>query len=328
MLLLEQELDSEFPLLLLEEPEAHLHPQLQMKLLQFIINKAKNQSNANGLQCILSTHSPNISSKASPENIIILSEGRAFSLRNTETELAKEDYIFLEKFLDVTKANLFYARGVILVEGPSENILLPTIASLLGKPLESHGISIINIHNTSWKRFAKIFLRKGKDADETSWNPIKVVVLCDLDLWPDSAEKNAGNNYGFKRRKEKNKNYWEKDQDVNSHIKKLKDDGDITLERQNVSVNVSDKWTFEYCLSLFGLFEECYKALHGSDDGIEKIEGTNEEKSTYIQREVRKAKTDFAFNLSLILEDKYKDDSLKLRDKLPPYITSAIDKVT
>lgn len=79
LLLLEQELDSEFPLLLIEEPEAHLHPQLQMKLLQFIINKAKTKQNSKGIQCILSTHSPNISSKADPENVIILSQGKAFS---------------------------------------------------------------------------------------------------------------------------------------------------------------------------------------------------------------------------------------------------------
>jgi putative ATP-dependent endonuclease of the OLD family len=68
LLLLEQEVKNEFPLLLIEDPEAHLHPQLQMKLLQFISSKVESA----GVQCILTTHSPNISAKVSPADIIML----------------------------------------------------------------------------------------------------------------------------------------------------------------------------------------------------------------------------------------------------------------
>jgi putative ATP-dependent endonuclease of OLD family len=338
LLLLEQELNSEFPLLLIEEPEAHLHPQLQMKLLQFIINKAKTTENLQGIQCLLSTHSPNISSKADPKNIIILSQGKAFSLRPEETELEEDNYKFLRKFLDTTKANLFFARGVILVEGDAENILLPSIAKLIGRPLEDYGVSIINIGNTGWKHFAKLFLRKGSEV-----NPIKVSVLRDLDLWPACAEKNeiTPTLYGFlKKKKPKdgkggNLQYWlkedieEQKSQIEERILSLKKDKSTdpeTLEKQNVSVKISDQWTFEFCLSYFGLFDECYEVVNDSICGKEKITGLEKDKATYIQKEVNK--TDFALKLAIKLEKKYEGKPNDLKDKLPPYIISAIEHVT
>jgi putative ATP-dependent endonuclease of OLD family len=133
LLLLEQEQD-EFPLLLIEEPEAHLHPQLQMKFLR-AIREDFGRIGRPALQSILTTHSPNLASKAPLESIIIMARGKAFPLRSDQTELDPSDYVFLEKFLDVTKSNLFFAKGVLIVEGDGENILLPTIAEILGKPL-------------------------------------------------------------------------------------------------------------------------------------------------------------------------------------------------
>ncbi len=346
LLLLEQELNNEFPLLLIEEPEAHLHPQLQMKLLQFIISKVKTQGKSAGIQCILSTHSSNIAAKASPNDVIILSEGKAFPLRAEETELAKANYSFLSKFLDVTKANLFFARGLILVEGYAENILLPLIAKLLGRPLEDYGVSIINIGNTGWKHFAKLFLRKEKDTDKKAWNPIKVAVLRDLDLWPICAQYHKDNPdeypYGFinllepKNGKGGNKERWlsdneeERKKQISEQIVRLKKDQnkDVTLERQNISVHISNMWTFEYSLSYCGLFDECYKALNGSDKDKSNITGSAENKATYIQREIDQSKTEFATKLSLILEDQYKNNPLKLKEKLPSYIVNAIEYVT
>src|SRR5690606_27122102 len=257
LLLLEQEAENEFPLLLIEEPEAHLHPQLQMKLLKFIDAKV----NSSSVQCILSTHSTNISSKADPSEIIMLNKGGAFPLREGETELGTDDYKYLRKFLDATKANVFFAKSILFVEGDGENILLPEIARLLGRPLENYGVSIVKYDNSgSWKRFARLFLRKDKDniSNKNEWNPTKVCVLRDLDLWPDCAEEIEGNLHGFKKPNNRNKSYWLRNCE---DLEKLKEQHIDGLNRQNVTVKISDDWTFEYCLAKHGLFSECCSIL-------------------------------------------------------------------
>ncbi len=329
LLLLEQDSEIEAPLLLIEEPEAHLHPQLQMKLLDFLQSKIKTNENANGIQCILTTHSPNLASKVSPENIIVMSKGKAFSLRYGETELEQADYIFLQKFLDSTKANLFFSRSVILVEGDSENILLPVFAKLLERPLEDYGVSVVNIGSTAWKRFAKIFLRKNHYDNSEKWMPVKVAVLRDLDLWPDCAEENEANRYGFKTRKDRNFNYWKNNiGNLNEHKHNLKDG----LEKQNVKVLISGEWTFEYCLAFYGLFKDCYDSINGRPEDPDVYEtavpGTLEEKATYIMKEVILNKTELAQKMAIALEKNYKNKAEEFRVKLPPYIVAAIEYVT
>lgn len=352
LLLLEQEAENEFPLLLIEEPEAHLHPQLQMKLLQFINSKVKSDTNPEGIQCILTTHSPNLSSKADPSEVIMLNDGRAWPLKPEETELDGDDYIYLRKFLDATKVNIFFAKGILLVEGDAENILLPEIARLLGRPLENYGVSIVKYDNSgSWKRFAKLFLRR----DSRTYPSTRVCVLRDLDLWPDCAEEkdDGSNQYGFKKQNDRNQQYWRRNCVGEQQLRDKLIDG---LNRQNVCVRISDDWTFEFCLSKYGLFEECYEAIQGSREGLENIVGDDTEKATYIQSKV--SKTDFAYHLSRILNGQLEDSirgniemlsdeetddqdartnatrsanlafSIALKGKLPKYIVEAIEYVT
>ncbi len=178
-LLLESERYNQAPIMLIEEPEAHLHPQLQMNFLNFI------RSQKDKFQIFITTHSPNLSSKVPISNLYICCKQQIYSLREKETGLDKQDYIFLEKFLDVTKADLFFARGLLLVEGISEQLLFARIAELLDVNLEKLGISIIALGNTSFERFLKIFQRKnGEDI------PIPIGYVTDLDLsevWDDSS---------------------------------------------------------------------------------------------------------------------------------------------
>src|SRR5690606_8365371 len=95
---------------LVEELEAHLHPQAQMQVIEAFQKQ-------DTIQLILTTHSPNLASKLKLENLIICNNGYGFPMGNTFTKLGSDNYKFLEKFLDTTKANLFFAKGVILVEG-------------------------------------------------------------------------------------------------------------------------------------------------------------------------------------------------------------------
>lgn len=98
-------------------------------------------------------------------------------MKKGKTKLASNDYNFLQRFLDTTKANLFFARGVILVEGESENLLLSTIAKIIDSPLNKYGVSIVNVGSKEYHKYAKIFLR-----EEPLHFNIKVAIVSDIDV--------------------------------------------------------------------------------------------------------------------------------------------------
>lgn len=100
------------------------------------------------------------------------------------TNLEPKHYDYLERFLDATKANLFFAKAVVMVEGDAENILLPTIAECLGRPLYQYGVSIVNVGSTAFLHYAKVFSRK--DGQKMG---IKAAIITDLDVKPEEEQK-------------------------------------------------------------------------------------------------------------------------------------------
>lgn len=158
-------------LTIIEELEAHLHPQYQLRMLDYIRSQEKFG------QFILTTHSITLAANIPLENLIILKDDKAFPMGTSYTECQECDYRFLHRFLDATKANLFFARGVIMVEGDAENLLLPAIARVIGRPLHDHGVSIVNVGSTAYKRYVKIFQRK--DGQQIG---IPVAIVTDLDV--------------------------------------------------------------------------------------------------------------------------------------------------
>jgi putative ATP-dependent endonuclease of the OLD family len=175
-LLLLQSTNSPAPLVMIEEPEAHLHPQFQLRLINFL-EKQVEQNGAAKLQVLMTSHSPNLASKISLEKVLFIQKGKAYPMGAQFTMLDNSDYRFLQKFLDVTKANLFFARGILIVEGEAEQILLPTIATLIGRPLEQFGVTIINVGHVGLFRYARIFQRR--DGAQIG---IPVSCITDLDI--------------------------------------------------------------------------------------------------------------------------------------------------
>ena len=158
-------------LALVEELEAHLHPQYQLRLIEYISSYHKNE------QFILTTHSITLASKIKLANLIVLKGSEAFPMSSEYTMMKPADYNFLERFLDATKANLFFAKGLIMVEGDAENLLIPAIAQLIGRNLYEYGVSVVNVGSTAYKRYISIFKRKDGKAFK-----MPIAIVSDLDI--------------------------------------------------------------------------------------------------------------------------------------------------
>lgn len=238
LLLLKDDTDGGMKLALIEELEAHLHPQAQLRLISYL----QNEYNENDVQIIISTHSPILASKINLKNLILMKNGFGYDLAEGKTGLQKGDYLFLQRFLDSTKANLFFAKGVIMVEGDAENILIPVIADILGYPLEKYGISIVNVGSTAFLRYSGIMIREDGNSIGI---PVSVITDCDIrpyDVDPVTNEKklNEKTTESANAEKAKNEKYT------------------------NGSVHgfTSPRWTLEYCIAMSGLSEDFHKAVH------------------------------------------------------------------
>ncbi|MCI1268518.1 MAG: AAA family ATPase [Ruminococcus sp.] len=238
LLLLKDDIDGGLKLALVEELEAHLHPQAQLRLISYL----QNEYNENDVQIIISTHSPILASKINLKNLILIKNGCGFDLTEGMTGLQKGDYLFLQRFLDSTKANLFFAKGIIMVEGDAENILIPVIADILGYPLEKYGVSIVNVGSTAFLRYSGIMVRKdGSDIGI----PVSVITDCDVqpyDVNPATKEKtfNEKQDESAKAEAEKNNKYT----------------------NHSVHGFTSPRWTLEYCIAMSCLSEDFHKAVH------------------------------------------------------------------
>lgn len=145
------------PLLLVEEPEAHLHPQLTILLAEYLAN---NTPGAETPQTFVSTHSPVLASKIPPSRVHVLFTDQGSNQRQCNSlasaKFAENEESSLERMLDITRATLYFAKALILVEGISEALLLPILAKRLGHDLAKLHVSVIPICGVSFWTFRKI----------------------------------------------------------------------------------------------------------------------------------------------------------------------------
>ncbi|MGH1160294.1 ATP-dependent nuclease [Bacillus mycoides] len=169
-----------FSILAIEEPEAHLHPNMQYKFLKFL----KQNRESEVRQIFITSHSPNITAAVDLDDIIVLYKeqneievaypGKVFG--KSEEDIKSKQYV--ERFLDVTKADLFFAKNVILVEGLAEQLLLPSFSVALGQDLTDTHTSVINIGGRYFDHFLKLFDRSK------NCNAIKKKIACVTDVDP------------------------------------------------------------------------------------------------------------------------------------------------
>lgn len=156
--LINQQDDNEINLLLIEEPEAHLHPQLQ-KILFSNLGVMKNT------QVFMSSHSTHIASDCDYKNLNVIYRNtkkivKAFSPFINEGANQKElrEQQLLKRYLDATRSELFFSSAVILVEGVAEQFIIPEIAKkVFGVNLVEHNISVIPIHSRYFDPFLRMF---------------------------------------------------------------------------------------------------------------------------------------------------------------------------
>lgn len=143
-----------FNLCCIEEPEAHLSVN-NLRLVRDFIEKSSSNSGSL-VQTIISTHNPSIINKLQISNVLAFTGEKAISLSDTPAKLV--DYLRKRPNFDILK--LLFANKVILVEGPTEEMLISTY---LSKQADLKDIDIIAIGQRGYATFLDIWLVLNKD---------------------------------------------------------------------------------------------------------------------------------------------------------------------
>jgi len=146
-----------FRSIVIEEPEAHLHPQLQVLLLQYFSKVAAVESGE--VQVIASSHSPILASQAPIDSIVSLQEyeGKVSAISVCSIDMDAEMKKKLQRYLDSTRAELFFARRILMVEGISEALLLPVLVKIACGDLKQSAVTLINADGLNFNCFLPLF---------------------------------------------------------------------------------------------------------------------------------------------------------------------------
>ena len=316
-----KEIDQEdFILMLLEEPEAHLHPQLLYLLNDFL------QENYN-MQIILTSHSPTLISRFKIDKIIVLNrEKEKVNVSNLSKIRFKDgEQEIMERYLDVTKSQMFFARGIIFVEGITEALLINEFSKNLNRDLNKYAVEIVNINGVDFEPFAKIF--------QTELNDNLLTTKCSIITDDDRCTSPIDKQYFIS--KDEIESYTKiKEEDFISISNRLNKgrmsdrvEKILKYNRNNLKV-VTAKKTFEYELAkirknrqvILDIVKEIHPQIHQLIE-INKNDEDDELFATKIWIAVKDSKSEFAQKLlNKIIEG---NDFV-----VPEYIKEAIQHVT
>ncbi|MBN8573870.1 MAG: AAA family ATPase [Candidatus Kapabacteria bacterium] len=286
-----------FRFIAIEEPEAHLHPNLQNHLAE---NIEEIGSGKKHLQLILTSHSSHITSKLSLANTLVLfKEGNNikshYILNGLDKEEDNESINYLAKYLDATKSTMFFSRKLILVEGIAEQLLMPKFfEKVTGKTLEKENCTVINVNGVAFEHFLKV-IKNGFF--------VKCVVFTDSD-----ADKQTKN-----RAPELKTEY-----DSNKILVKITDK--TTFEKDLIESNKTVTKVLGKNKNILLDILEKTKQKTRTNQSIEKYrEGLNSDIDIDdFFTEIKKYKSEFAFNLL----DKMNEDLSKIN--VPTYIENGL----
>ena len=183
-----------FPVLVIEEPEAHLHPTMQFQLMKFLKDNLEKKVK----QVFITSHSTHITSSEQLDNIICLYKdkhetkvaypGKVFFDKEGDKEIENDkSKKYVQRFLDATKSNMLFSEKIIFVEGKTEQLLIPVFAEYLGKSLEENHITVIDVGGRCFEHFLYLF-------NSPNYGTIKRRIACITDLDPCRKDINNENN--------------------------------------------------------------------------------------------------------------------------------------
>lgn len=158
-----QDGERDHTFLAVEEPEAHLHPHVQRLVYRYFLAGANNDGRP--ITTILTTHSPHIASVTPLRSVVLLRhdahQNATVAVSAAKTPLQPSDLADLQRYIDVSRGELFFARGVILVEGDAEEFLVPAFAEACGIPLDELGVTVCSIGGTNFTPYVKLLAETG-----------------------------------------------------------------------------------------------------------------------------------------------------------------------
>ncbi|SEO84127.1 Predicted ATP-dependent endonuclease of the OLD family, contains P-loop ATPase and TOPRIM domains [Mucilaginibacter gossypiicola] len=271
---------SEFLVIMIEEPEAHMHPQMQQVFIRQINDLLKNaKSHGITIQLIITSHSSHIISEAGIDlkkgfnriRYFIKGQGEVIpkDFNHLQIDNEKATFRFLKQYLNLHKSDLFFADKVIMVEGVTERLLMPQMIAKVAPSLQREYITVLEVGGAYTHKFEEIL----------AFIDIKTLIVTDLDS--KDAETNIACAVDINNKTLVTSNEtlisWLPKKSIIVEILASTEDEKIFQEKVRVAFQINEINAEYYSRSFEEAFIECNKKLLLSSKMVE-VNGVETEK--------------------------------------------------